>query len=214
MHKSASRMLVLGTLLLLSGCASGPTKTEFAHDRVVGRSDGLEKRPSWVKDTKSVWEEQGALLVLGVSEVPGDSRTQAAFMASDAAARGHLANKIEIQLTKIVESSNSGFNIEDQSLKSLIREVSQVRLKDLEVKDRYWEKAIITRSTGEEVLILRTYSLLSIPEKKLKQLMAEAIRQDRTPATPDSAQISDMSNRVEDLVRKNWAVDALVNPAE
>ena len=191
--------------LLLASCASDKKNAaNYAADKVVARSDGLEKRPDWVSETVNVKENGENFLIIGVAEVPADSRVQAAYKMSDASSRGNLANKVETQVTKIVESSESGLSMEDQSLKSLIREVSQTSFKNLDVKDRYWEKVVKTLSSGEETSVLKVFSLLQISKSEFKKLLLENAHKSKTGS-------KEIRNGVENAIRKQWTDESLVD---
>lgn len=194
---------VLALIPFFSGCSSAPTTTEFKPDRVVGRMDELDSRPNWVTESTSVQEKDGKLHFIGVSEVPGDSRVQAAFKMSDASARGYVANKIETSVLKVVESSDTGLSMEDQSLQSLIQEVSKTSLKNIDVKSRYWEKVARTSSTGSESLVLKTFSLIEIPTQEMKNLLTAAV------ASPKTQVKSDLRNRVKTAIDSGWGAEDL-----
>jgi len=104
---SPNRLGLIAALALIpffSGCSSAPTNTEYKPDRVVGRMDELDSRPNWVTESTSVQEKDGKLQFIGVSEVPGDSRVQAAFKMSDARPRGYGVNKTETSATTGIET--------------------------------------------------------------------------------------------------------------
>ena len=165
--------------LQLTACSSGPKPSEYAADRVVGRSDELTSRPKWVSETMSVSDQGDNTNFIGMSETPGDSRVQAAFKMSDAAARGHLANKIETNVTKIVQSSETGLSMDEQQLRSLIQEISQTTLHSVDIKERYWEKVVHTETGGTEVVHLKTFSLISIPKAEIKKMVIASIDQSK-----------------------------------
>jgi hypothetical protein len=205
-----TKILAMGLLfpVLFSGCAS--TTVEYPADRVVGRSDNLTSRPDWVSETLSVIDKGEELQVIGLVEVPGDSRAPAAFKASDAAARGHLANRVETQVTKIVESSESGFSMEDQQLQSLIREISRVNFRDLSVKSRYWEKVVRTRTAGAEDVVLKAFSLLTIPKASLKKMVLEAANKSSGTTGSDRAPAS-IREKLEHTLENGWRTDEMGN---
>lgn len=189
--------LVLATGLGVGGCASAPKgNTVVEADQVLGRSDERKERPDWVTETVSVREKGSKIQFYGVVEVPGDSRAQAAFKMSDAAARGQVANKVETNVLKLVESSESGLKMEDQSLKLLIHEMSQVSLTNVDIKDRYWEKVRRTASDGVASVVMKSFSLIEIEKADLQKLMLERGKQASAP--------KDLKNKVESLVRSKW----------
>lgn len=193
--------LTLSMLFILSACGSSPKApetTEFAQDQVVGRSDDKSARPDWASETISVKDKGAKIEFVGVAEVPGDSRAQAAFKMSDAAARGNIANKIETSVLKTVQVSDTGLNMEDQSLKSLISEVSHISLRNVDVKDRYWEKAVRTSSAGQKTLVMKSFSLIEVDKAEVQKMMLEKT-QKSTAAAPD------VKNKVEALLRDQWA---------
>ncbi len=188
------------TGFLLAGCTSAPSRP-VEGERVLSRMDGLEKRPDWVTESVSVKEKDERVLFIGVAEVPSDSRVQAAFKASDLAAKGFLANKIETQLTKVVESSDAGLRMDDQSLKSLITEVSRASFRNLDVTDRYWEQVAKTAADGTETRLMKVFSLLSIPKAEMKQLLLASTQKAKAP--------TDLRNKVEATLREGWTNEGM-----
>ena len=179
------------------GCSSAPvTQSKFKEDQVIGRSDGRSSRPDWVTETVSVRQNGSKIQFIGVAEVPADSRTQAAFKMSDSAARGNIANKVETNITKIVENAESGMNMEDQSLKSLIHEMSQVSLSNVDVRDRYWEKVERTSSSGNDSAVMKSFSLIEMDKEELLKLILD---KKKTASTG-----GDLKNQVEKIVRSQW----------
>jgi hypothetical protein len=190
----------LSSLLILGSCGSSKVVENqdivYEEDKVLGRSDGMAQRPEWASETVSTKEEGDSVQFIGLVEVPGDSRPTAAFKMSDANAKGGVASKIETNVLKMVETSDSGLNVEDQSLKSLIHEMSQISLKNVDIKNRYWEKVQRVSSTGKKSMIMKTFSLIEIKKSDLQKMMFEKAKNADVPA--------DMRNKVENLVREQW----------
>jgi hypothetical protein len=184
-------------LVLVSGCASAPKTNSYRPDQVVGRMDELGSRPEWATESINVITQGEKIRFIGVAEVPADSRIQAAFKMSDSSARGVVANKVETSVTKIVENSEAGLSMEDQSLKSLIKEVSRVSLKNVDIKNRYWEKVVRTSSDGSESMIMKVFSLIEISERDMKKMLLTANRASQSSS-------KDIRNKVENLIRDQW----------
>lgn len=184
-------------LVLVSGCASAPPATTYRPDRVVGRMDEVGSRPEWATESVNVITQGEKIRFIGVAEVPGDSRIQAAFKMSDSSARGVVANKVETSVTKIVENSEAGLSMEDQNLRSLIKEVSRVSLKNIDIKNRYWEKVVRTSSDGGESMIMKVFSMIEISESDMKKMLISANRGSNASST-------DIRNKVENLIRDQW----------
>ena len=195
-----TKIFIIVGLVTLGACSTGKQlgsqDVEYEEDRVLGRSDGLSSRPDWARETISVFEKDGKVQFIGLSEVPGDSRSIAAFKLSDAAARGGVATKLETSVFKLVESSDTGLGLNEQQLKSLIREVSSVNLKNVDVKSRYWEKLQRTNSDGQKILVMKVFSLIEIDKEALRKMMVEKARNAAVPA--------DVRNKVEDMIRSQW----------
>lgn len=190
-------VLILWAMIGLAiGCATKPTTTEYAADKVVARSDNRSDRPSWASETKSVIDESTSWIIIGTSEVPGDSRIQASFKLSDSTARGNLAQKLETSVTKIVENVETGLAMEDQGLKALVREISQSTFKNVDIDDRYWEKVIRTNSTGEQVLIMKVFSRLKVSKSDFTKMASAQVEKSKS-VTPD------IKNKVESIIEKN-----------
>jgi hypothetical protein len=199
------KKVILSALVLAAfvGCASGNSNSSadsgvtYEADKVLGRSDSLSARPDWVKETVTVQEKGDKVQFVGLVEVPGDSRATAAFKMSDAAARAAIAGKIETTVVNSVQTGDAGLNIEDQNLKTLIHEISQVSLKNVDVANRYWEKAERTSSSGSKSMVMKAFSLIEVKKDDLKKMMLAKAEKADAPA--------DLKNKVEDLVRAQWS---------
>lgn len=193
-------ILLLSSLFLLGSCGSSKVAENkdmiYEEDKVLGRSDGLTQRPEWASESVNIKEDGENVQFIGLVEVPGDSRPTAAFKMSDANARGGVASKIETNILKVVETSDSGLSINDQSLKSLVHEMSQISLKNVDVKSRYWEKVQRVSSEGKKSMVMKTFSMIEINKSELQKMMLEKAKTADAPA--------DIKNRVENLVRNQW----------
>ncbi len=193
-------IFILSALFLATSCGSGKVKENadmiYEEDKILGRSDGLSSRPEWASETISVKEDGENLQFIGLVEVPGDSRPTAAFKMSDANARGGIATKIETTVLKMVETSDTGLKMEDQTLKSLIHEMSQITLKNIDIKNRYWEKVQRVSSEGKKSMVMKTFSLIEVPKDEIKKMMFEKSKTAEVPV--------DIRNKVENLVREQW----------
>lgn len=191
---------MLSVLLLsfiISSCSSSKhATTEYEPDKIVMRSDGKTERPSWALETKTVIDDANSFIIIGVAEVPGDSRTNAALKLSDSAARGNLAQKLETSVTKIVENTETGLSMADQGLKSLIREVSNSGFKNVDIGDRYYEKVIRTSSSGDQTMIMKVFSMIKITKSEFSKMAQAQVEKSKT-ASPD------LKNKLESIIEKN-----------
>jgi hypothetical protein len=193
-------LISFAALAFLFGCSSATVrgdKVEYAPDKVLGRSDDRTSRPDWVKETVNITEHGDKVQFVGSVEVPGDSRATAAFKMSDAAARAAIAKKIETVVTSSVETGDTGLSMEDQTLKTMIKEVAQVSLKNVDVSDRYWEKAEHTGSSGEKSMMMKAFSLIEVKKDDLKKMMVARAEKSNAP--------EDMKNKVEEIIRSQWS---------
>lgn len=193
-------LFLVSALFFVASCGSSNVKENadmvYEEDKVLGRSDGLSARPEWASETISVKEDGENLQFIGLVEVPGDSRATAAFKMSDASARGGIATKIETTVTKMVETSDTGLKMDDQTLKSLIHEMSLITLKNVDIKNRYWEKVQRVSSEGQKSMVMKTFSLIEVNKEEIKKMMFEKAKTAEAP--------TDIKNRVENLVREQW----------
>lgn len=187
-------------LVTLVSCSSKSPDTHkdmvYEPDKVLGRSDELEKRPEWVKESVNVVEKEDHIAFIGFSEVPGDSRVTAAYKMADSEAKGSIASKLRSEIFKLVETSDTGLKMEDQKLESLIQDMSEVELKNVDVKDRYWEKVQRTASDGKKSMVMKVFSLIEVKKDELQKLMLQKAKESDAP--------SDMKNKVEEAIRAQW----------
>ena len=133
MNRKADIGITALCLMLGMGCASSSKSQRagapvYVADKVVGRSEFLSKSPDWVSETVSVKENGDHYDIIGVAEVLATAASRLHFTCPMPRARRNLAAKIETNLTRVVQTTESGFSMDDQQLLSLIKEVSQVSL--------------------------------------------------------------------------------------
>lgn len=166
--------LILGLMLTLAGCSS--MRTIGLEDQVIARSDNLEARPEWVKESEPMYVKDGYIYMLGQSAIHGsDINIAQAYRDADANARQEIANMIEIKLKGIFQSVQEGYAVNQNQSINIVTETTHVTMSNSIVSSRYWEKVLqptnsyVKSSAGygmtyaREQIVYRAYSQVRVP---------------------------------------------------
>src|SRR5438046_192794 len=100
MTKKFEIVLLTMVVLLIGGCGSVPKQTtpENTQDVVISRIDDLSKRPEWVKESEPFKIQNGKVISLGQTSIPGDNRVEAGYRIAENNAKASIATAIEKRL--------------------------------------------------------------------------------------------------------------------
>jgi hypothetical protein len=146
-----------GMLALLLVLIAAPSEEVVAHG---GELPG--------PPTQTVAKEAGEIAAYGFSEVPGDSRLQAALALADANARAELVKHARIR----IEDSLKSYSTESsEQIEARTRELSHGLLPALALPQHGWRKL----KRGSEV-VLQVWARVSIPQSRFDELLQGAMK--------------------------------------
>jgi hypothetical protein len=145
---------MLALLLLL---AAGPVEEVVAHG---GELAGPPSLPVAV--------EAAEIAAYGFSEVPADSRLQAALALADANARAELVKYARVRVTDELKSKSTESS---EQIETRTREMSHGLLPALALPAHGWRKL---KRGGETVL--QVWSRISIPQARFDELLLGALK--------------------------------------
>jgi len=138
----------------LVGCGTSvknPIKSEIDPDVVVSRIDELSSRPSWLKESEPFSFNEGKVLSLGSTTIPGDQRVEAAMRIAENNAKAGIATAIEQKLEFIFQNAEEGAVIGADQARYIGAEASSLITSSIRSDKRYWEKVATTQDSGERV---------------------------------------------------------------
>ena len=174
------KRIVLMTLVTgLVGCGTSvknPIKAEIDPDLVVSRIDDISSRPSWLKESEPFRFDEGKVLSLGSTTIPGDQRVEAAIRIAENNAKAGIATAIEQKLEFIFQNAEEGAVMGADQARYIGAEASSLITSSIRSDKRYWEKVATTKDSGERVTIYKTFALVAMPEADFKKAILNATR--------------------------------------
>jgi len=172
LHKSMGIILLATKLtILLMGCSHNPRAIKTT---IIERMGAEDDAPSWVHTGKSMWEDKGKLMAIGMVEVEGDANKNACLEMATLNAKLNLISYISQSGMK--QATTSIESIDSESTYQEIKEtITQGRLEGVNEDSRYFELRL--RANQAEVLTerLTCYSKISISKKIAKKKIKRAI---------------------------------------
>jgi len=167
--------------LFIFGCSSAPVQKngaeqDVAATKVLERIDQLEKRPDWLKESEPFKIENGKVLSLGQTVIPGDNRVEAAYRIAENNAKSSVSGAIENKMAFVFQNAEEGTGLDTTQARYIGGEVSNLVSSSLRVSKRYWEKVSIATSTNERMIQYRVFSLVEMPESDFKTAILNAAR--------------------------------------
>jgi hypothetical protein len=144
-------------LALLLLFAAGPLEDVIAHG---GDLAGPPER--------TIAKEEAELAAYGFSEVPGDSRLQAAFALADANARAELVKYARVRVQDSLKSLSTESS---EQIETRTKEMSSGFLSVLSLPQHGWRKL----KRGSEV-VLQVWSRICLPQARFDDLLRGAVK--------------------------------------
>jgi hypothetical protein len=170
------KFLIFTSIILLSSCSSNKPTTFTPQEEVVSRIDELSSRPSWLKESEPFKIEDGKVISLGSTQIPGDHRVEAAMRIAENNAKAAISSAIEQRLDFIFQNAEEGTAIDTTQARYIGAEASKLTTSSLKLNARYWEKVVSTNENGKASTSYRVFATVSMPETDFKQAIMEAIR--------------------------------------
>ena len=173
-------------LSFVVGCSSTPERTEYIStaptnselqpDKVLARIDGMEERPSWLKESEPFYVERGTVYSLGTTTLKEGQRVEAGYRVASNNAKHVVSQAISQRLSYVFQrgEENEGF---DEAKSSYIgAEASELTTSHLKPVKYYWEKVAQSDSNGQRQVVYKVFALVSIPESEFKKSVIAAAK--------------------------------------
>ena len=160
----------------VTSCVTTPSKPENTPDKVLSRSDDLDERPSWVKESEPFHIENGVVTALGQTSIPGDNRVEAAYRIAENNAKGLIAGSIEQRLDFVFQNAEEGTAVDSTQTRFIGAEAAKIMTSSLRPGKRYFEKIATTTDSGERVTRYKVFTAVTMPEADFKRAIQDAIR--------------------------------------
>lgn len=165
-------------ILLLNGCSSTPTLTspEAVPDKVLSRINDMSSRPGWLNEEKPFEIQNGSVVSLGQTTIPGDNRVEAAYAIADNNAKGAICSAIESRLDFIFQSAEEGTDIDSTQVRRIGAEACKITTSSIRPGSRYWEKMALSTDSGQRVTRYKVFATVTMPETDFKRAVLNAIK--------------------------------------
>ncbi len=180
-------LLMLG----ISGCASSELDDSFSDrlekmyvskvdetpaDRVIARIDGMSQRPSWLKESEPFLLDSNNVVSLGVTEIPGDHRVDAAYRIAESNAEAAIAGAIQKRLEFLFQNAEEGTGMDERQVRYIAGATTRLVTSSLRPRHRYWEKVVSVSDTGRRLVKYRVFATVEMPGAEFHQAVVEAVR--------------------------------------
>lgn len=169
------KTILIALLLTLVSCSSSKQIAEPS-EKVISRIDELSSRPSWLKESEPFKIEDGKVVSLGQTTIPGDNRVEAAYRIAENNAKASISGAIEQRLDFIFQNAEEGTSMDATQAKFIGAEASKITTSSLKLKNRFWEKVATTNENGRTSLTYKVFTTVEMNENDFKQAILEAIR--------------------------------------
>lgn len=184
--------IVFGSLaIIVSACSSTPSlrTPESQEDKVISRIDERSSRPNWLKESEPFRIEDGQVVSIGGTTIPGDNRVEAAYRIAENNAKAAIAGAIEQRLEFIFQNAEEGTSLDSTQARYIGAEATKLSTNSLRIGSRYWEKVATTTDSGERVTRYKVFANVTMPEADFKRAIVDAIHkaQGKGGLSPDFA---------------------------
>ena len=173
-------VILLAPLAIAVGCSTAPKVAvngeQYQPDVVLSRIDDLNKRPSWLDETRPFRVENGYVVSLGQTTIPAGDSIEAAYRIAENNAKGAISSAIQDRLKFIFQNAEQGTSLDATQTKYIGEEVSKLTTSELRLDRHYWEKVATTSDDGQRMIEYRVFATVRMPETNFKTAVLDAIR--------------------------------------
>lgn len=168
----------LGLVILIVSAISCSTSSKDLHkDVVISRIDDLKERPSWFKESVDSEFSGDYLIFWGRSTLKNNERPEIGYKIAELNAKSKIANYVSEKIKTISQSADE-LGAQDQSIfRSIITQKAKVKLSQIRVGKKYWEKVETSDSRGERGIEYRIFQSVIIKKEDLSKLVFEALKE-------------------------------------
>ena len=168
----------ISAFILAQGCATTPSvvTSEDQPDSVIARINEDDERPKWLDESSSFKVDDGKVVSLGQTTIPGDNRVEAAYRIAENNAKQGICSAIEQRLDFVFQNAEEGTDIDATQARSIGAEACQMTTSSIRNGKRYWEKFATTTDSGSRVTRYRVFATVEMPEGDFKRAVLAAIK--------------------------------------
>ena len=149
----------------------------LSSDLVLSRIDNMSERPSWLKESEIFKSENNNVYFLGKQTIPAEGNVEQAFRAAELNAKSGIAKAIEQKFTTVFQNAEEGYSVDATQARFMGIEASkEIKMGNIKVSKRYWEKYRTTTDSGQTVTKIDAFSLVEMPEANFKAAILDASR--------------------------------------
>ena len=156
--------LIYTSAIVLAGCTTtGRT--------VVEQADGYDRKPEWALTSADLGTSAKGVQFVGVAEFEGEGTSKnSCLKAAELSARGDLAKKLETRVRGLSQSFSTEAS---ESFEEALTSHFNVTVRDLQIKGKYWERAIVKIDDDHSSDKLHCYVLAVLPTASYRKLLRE-----------------------------------------
>ena len=163
---------------LLCSCSSNPVVNgqKFEKDQILSTA-GDKDIPEWasIGETQPFRVDHGKVYSVGITQIRGDERPEAAARVATNNAYSNVSRHIENKTEFILQNSEENFGYDSASAKFIGSEVSSITSHEFSNDGIWWKRYAITQTDGTRTILYKVYSLVTLPETSLKAAVHKAI---------------------------------------
>lgn len=171
-------ILAIG-FIFLTACSSTPVVNgqKFEPDQTLSTA-GNKDMPEWAElgETQPFRVIKGKVFSVGITQIRGDERPEAASRVATNNAYANVAKHVENKTEFILQNSEENFGYDSTSAKFIGSEVSSITSHEFTNEGVWWKRYATTQSDGSRTVLYKVYSLVTLPESTLKAAVHKAIQ--------------------------------------
>lgn len=176
------KLSILFFLIILVSCSSKKATYQTPSEEVISRIDELSSRPNWLKESEPFKIDDGQVITLGSTEIPGDHRVEAAYRIAENNAKSYISSAIEQRLDFIFQNAEEGTALDSTQTRFIGAEASKITSSSLRINNRYWEKVMKSDESGRPGITYKVFATVQMPEEDFKKAILDAIRRSQGKA--------------------------------
>lgn len=175
---SKKLMMFASLAAVLCACSSKPIVNgqKFEADQTL--STAADKpMPEWAEmgETQPFRVDGGKVYSVGITQIRGDERAEAAARVATNNAYANVAKHVENKTEFILQNSEENFGYDSTSAKFIGSEVSNITSHEFTNEGIWWKRYVQMQEDGSRRIFYKVYSLVTLPEPSLKAAVHKAI---------------------------------------
>lgn len=175
-------MIAIFAVTGLSACSHAPTEIDkvvsnnVGKERILGRIDGLDSRPSWLKESDPLVISGGKVYSIGQTTINSTDSLSAAYRIAESNGKSGLSHAISQRLSFVFQDAQDGVEMTSNQSRYIGAAASELTTSALKVTKRYWEKVATVQDNSQVTVQYRVFALVEMEEPQFKGAILDAIR--------------------------------------